>query len=142
MHMEDMWHLCHCDTRLWTHSPYPLHFQFWHIMSMVCPCTISPLLIENYPHHIGLLPGLGNIWHLPSHRPKSWWCGHLIHELLWLSLLQLDYSTYFVFCKKKWNHKNNEKKGAWSPLPPFFKVLCTNYSKQLNSFMSKKMEEK
>jgi hypothetical protein len=98
-HMEDIWHWCHCDPKLWTHSPCPLHFQFIYIMLMVCPCTISLPIIEKYPHDIGLL-GLENIWQLPLHKPKSWWCGHPNQQLAQLSLFQLDCSTYFILRKK------------------------------------------
>jgi hypothetical protein len=116
MHMEDIWHWYHCDPKLWTHSPYPLHSQFWHIMSMVCPCRISPLVIKKYPHHIGFLLGLGNIWHLSMHRPKSWWCCHPICELVQLT------STWFfdIFCfVKKLGITKRTKKNARNPLPPF-----------------------
>jgi hypothetical protein len=99
-HMEDIWHWCHCDPKLWTHFPYPLHSQFWHIMSMVCPCTISLLIIEKYPHHIGILLGLGNIWHLLPHRPKLQWCVCPIGQPICLFILQLDYLTYFVLWRK------------------------------------------
>jgi hypothetical protein len=107
-HMEDIWHWCHYDPMLWIHSPCPWHYQFWHIMSMVCPYIISPWVMKKYPHHIGLFPGLGNIWHMPPHNLKLRWCDCPIHEHAQFSFLQLDCSTYFVV-QKNWNHKNNKK---------------------------------
>ncbi len=100
MCMEDIWHWCHCDCKLWTHFLCPLHYQFWHIMSMISPCTISPPIIEKFPHRIGLLPSLRIIWDLPLHRPQSQWCGRPICQPTWLSFLQFHCLTYFVLRRK------------------------------------------
>jgi hypothetical protein len=55
----------------------------------------------------------------------------------WLDYLSFNLTTQHIsFCKKNWNEKITKKK-AWSPLPPFFKMLRTNYSKHLKSYTSK-----
>jgi hypothetical protein len=98
-HMEDIWHLCHCDPKLWTHYPCPLHSQFWHIMSIVCPCTTNALIIEKYSHHICFLFGLGNIWHVPLPSPKSGWCGHPFVSMF--NYLSFNLIAWHIsFCEK------------------------------------------
>ncbi len=52
--------------------------------------------VKNYPHHNNLFLSLGNISHVAPHSPKSQWCGCPFCKLVRLSLLQLDYLTYFV----------------------------------------------
>jgi hypothetical protein len=58
--------------------------------------NLSLLIIEKYPHHISLFHSLGNISHVPLHSPKSQWRGCPFCKLVELSLLQLDYFTYFA----------------------------------------------
>jgi hypothetical protein len=107
-HMEDIWQSCHCDPKLWTHVPCPLHFQFSHTMSMGCPCTTIPLITEKCAHHILPLLGLGNIWHMPLIVPN-----HDNVVIPFASLL--NYLSFNLiaqhnsFSKKIWNHNNNKK---------------------------------
>ncbi len=103
--------------------PYQLHSQFWPIMSTICPCIIKPLVIKKYPHHIGLFLTQEYITSSPSQSQVT---------MVWSSHLRAFLSIYFstgllnIFCfVKKIGITKLTKSNAWSPLPPFLKMLCT-----------------
>jgi hypothetical protein len=123
-HMGNIWYSHHCDPKLWTFIPHPQQVHWWRRRLWRCLCTTSPLIIEQYPHDIFLLPHLKKYdicpFTVPCHNCIVVPNIIVIKNHVWIGLL-----TFFAFilttwhgclcikkndkcnCKKNWNHKES-----------------------------------